>query len=87
MSWKAMDRYSKDMEAMKAAGVKVYKTPESVLKAQLAAWTKIIDSLSKENPVFAEVIQSQKDWARRVVGFFNEYEVPPDMAYNHFYTS
>ena len=87
MSWKAMDRYSKDMEAMKAAGVKVIKTPEPMLKAQLAAWTKIIDSLSKENPIFAEVIQSQKDWARRVVGFFNEYEVSPDLAYNHFYTS
>jgi TRAP-type mannitol/chloroaromatic compound transport system substrate-binding protein len=37
MSWKAMDRYSKDLEAIKAAKVTVTKTPESVLKAQLAA--------------------------------------------------
>jgi TRAP-type mannitol/chloroaromatic compound transport system substrate-binding protein len=86
MSWKAMDRYSKDMEAMKAAGVKVIKTPDSMLKAQLAAWDKVIANLSKE-PMFAEVIASQKAFAKRVVSFFNEYEVTPVLAYEHFYTS
>ena len=45
MSWKAMDRYSKDLEAMKAEqGVKVHTTPDGVLQAQLAAWDKVIAS-------------------------------------------
>ncbi|WP_199772436.1 hypothetical protein [Niveispirillum cyanobacteriorum] len=40
MAWKAMDRYSADLEALKAEGVNVVKTPDSVLLAQLAAWTR-----------------------------------------------
>ena len=41
MSWKAMDRYSNDLAALKEAGVKVHRTPDSVLQAQLAAWDKV----------------------------------------------
>jgi hypothetical protein len=37
--------------------------------------------------MFAEVIASQKAFAKRVVSFFNEYEVTPVLAYEHFYTS
>ncbi len=37
MLWKALDRYSKDMEALKAKGVNIIPTPEAVLKAQLDA--------------------------------------------------
>ena len=32
MSWKAIDRNSKDYEELKKAGVKFYKTPEAMLK-------------------------------------------------------
>jgi hypothetical protein len=36
MSWKAIDRYSKDyIEMQQKQGVKFYKTPDSVLRAQL----------------------------------------------------
>ncbi|MFV3129247.1 TRAP transporter substrate-binding protein [Niveispirillum sp. KHB5.9] len=84
MSWKAMDRYSKDLEALKAAGVKVVKTPDSVLLAQLAAWDKVIAAKSAD-PFFKKVLDSQKDWARRVLGFEAEYEVRTDLAYKHFF--
>ncbi|ACI99136.1 TRAP transporter substrate-binding protein [Rhodospirillum centenum] len=84
MSWKAMDRYSRDLEAMKAAGVKVYKTPESVLKAQLAAWDKVIEEKSKD-AFFKKVLDSQRDFARRVVAFEQEYEVRQDLAFQHFF--
>ena len=68
MSWKAMDRYSKDLEAMKAEqGVKVHRTPDAVLQAQLAAWDKVIAAQSQE-PFFAKVVEIQKAWAKRVVG-------------------
>src|SRR5687768_10855381 len=42
MVWKAMSRYPKDLQAIKDRGVKVVKTPESVLQAQLAAWDKVV---------------------------------------------
>ncbi|WP_202619807.1 TRAP transporter substrate-binding protein DctP, partial [Escherichia coli] len=42
MSWKAIERNSKDYEELKKQGVKFYKTPDAILRAQLAAWDKII---------------------------------------------
>jgi TRAP-type mannitol/chloroaromatic compound transport system substrate-binding protein len=84
MSWKAMDRYSKDMEAIKGAGVKVFKTPESVLKAQLASWDKVVTQYSAD-PFFKKVVDSQKAWAKRVVGWDLEYTVNPQLAYNHIF--
>lgn len=84
MSWKAMDRYSKDLEALKAAGVKVHQTPQSVLDAQLAAWDKVIAAQSAD-PFFAKVVESQKAWAKRVVGAQFELEVDQKVAYDHFF--
>ena len=85
MSWKAMDRYSKDLEMMRTElGVEVHRTPESVLQSQLEAWDTVIENLSSD-PFFAKVIDSQKAWAQRVVGFQLENEVDQEMAYNHFF--
>ncbi|MGQ0486633.1 MAG: TRAP transporter substrate-binding protein [Hyphomicrobiales bacterium] len=84
MSWKAMDRYSKDLEALKAAGVRVHRTPDSVLQAQLAAWDAVIAAQSAE-PFFAKVVESQKAWVKRVVGTQFELEVDQVMAYDHFF--
>lgn len=83
MSWKAQDRYSKDLEAIKAAGVKVIQTPKPILEAQLAAWDRVIAANS--DPFFQKVIESQKSFAKRVVGMTREMEAPRDMAYEHFF--
>lgn len=84
MSWKAMDRYSKDLEAIKAAGVSVIKTPESVLKAQLASWDKVVETQSAD-PFFKKVLDSQKAWAKRVLAYTQECIVDPKLAYEHNY--
>ncbi len=84
MSWKAMDRYSKDLEAIKAAGVTVIKTPESVLKAQLASWDKVVETQSAD-PFFKKVLDSQKAWAKRVLAYSQECIVDPKLAYEHNY--
>ena len=42
MSWKAIQRNSQDYIELKNAGVKFYKTPDAILRAQLASWDKII---------------------------------------------
>ncbi len=84
MSWKAQERYSKDIEAIKARGVRVIKTPEPILKAQLDAWKKTIATLSAD-PFFKKVVESQQAWAKRIVGFQLDYEAPQEMAYNSFF--
>jgi TRAP-type mannitol/chloroaromatic compound transport system substrate-binding protein len=85
MFWKACHRYPDDLNAMRERqGVRTYKTPDSVLQAQLDAWDKVIANLSQE-PFFAKVIDSQKQWNERVIAFFLENEVSQEMAYNHFF--
>jgi TRAP-type mannitol/chloroaromatic compound transport system substrate-binding protein len=84
MSWKAMDRYSKSLQELRDAGVKIHKTPDSVLQAQLAAWDKVLAAQSAE-PFFAKVLESQKSWAKRIVGLQFDMEVDQHMAYDHFF--
>ncbi|GAB2177023.1 TRAP transporter substrate-binding protein [Dongia sp. agr-C8] len=85
MSWKAIDRYSKDYEALKADGIKFYKTPDAVLKAQLDAWSKIIEKKSAENAMFKKVLESQKAYAQRAGKWQGDTLVSMRMAYNHFF--
>ena len=85
MSWKATDRYSKDYEELKKQGIKFYKTPDSVLRAQLAAWDTIIAKKSGENPLFKKVLDSQRVFAQRALPFHNDYTVDFKMAYNHYF--
>jgi TRAP-type mannitol/chloroaromatic compound transport system substrate-binding protein len=84
MTWKAMDRYSTDLAALREQGVEVHKTPDSLLQAQLGAWDKVIGTLSAD-PFFAKVIESQKAWAKRVVALQFDMEVDQKMAYDHFF--
>jgi TRAP-type mannitol/chloroaromatic compound transport system substrate-binding protein len=87
MSWKAHDRYSKDYIDIQSQGkVKVYKTPNSMLQAQLKIWDEIIAKKSTaENPWFKKVLDSQKEFAKRVGGWKYDQEVDFRMAYNHYF--
>jgi TRAP-type mannitol/chloroaromatic compound transport system substrate-binding protein len=86
MSWKAIDRYSQDyIELQQKDGVKFYKTPDEVLKAQLAAWDKIIEAKAAENPMFQRVLDSQRAFAERAGKWQNDTLVNFRMAYNHFF--
>ena len=85
MSWKAIDRNSKDYVELKKAGVNFYKTPDAVLKAQLDSWDKVIAKKSAENPAFKKVLDSQKAFAQRAGAWQNDYLVDFKMAYNHYF--
>ncbi|MBI2728147.1 MAG: TRAP transporter substrate-binding protein [Polaromonas sp.] len=85
MSWKAIDRNSKDYEEMKKQGVKFYKTPDAVLRAQLAAWDATIAKKAGENPLFKKVLDSQRAFAQRTGQWHNDYTVDFKMAYNHYF--
>ncbi|MBC7918828.1 MAG: TRAP transporter substrate-binding protein [Rhodoferax sp.] len=86
MSWKAIERNSKDYDEMKKAGIKFYKTPDAILRAQLAAWDKVIAKKSSEQPIFAKVLASQKAFAERAGRWQNDYMVDFKMAYNHYFS-
>ena len=73
MSWKAIDRYSKDyIELQTKDKVKFYKTPDSVLKKQLDIWDQIVEKKSAENPQFAKIYASMKEFANRAVRWQND---------------
>jgi TRAP-type mannitol/chloroaromatic compound transport system substrate-binding protein len=82
MSWKAIER---NYQELKAAKINFYKTPDSILKAQLEAWDKIIAKKSGENPMFAKVLESQKAFALRAGQWQNDYMVDFKMAWNHYF--
>ena len=85
MSWKAIERNSQDYIELKKAGVKFYKTPDAILRAQLDVWDKIIAAKSTENALFKKVIDSQKAFAQRAGQWQNDYMVDFTMAYNHYF--
>ena len=85
MSWKAIERNSKDYIELKKQGIKFYKTPDAILKAQLASWDKIIEKKSAENEMFKKILASQKAYAERAGQWQNDYMVDFKMAYNHYF--
>jgi TRAP-type mannitol/chloroaromatic compound transport system substrate-binding protein len=85
MSWKAIARNTADYEELKKQGVKFYKTPDSILRAQLDAWDKIIAAKSAENPHFKKVIDSQRAFAQQAGQWQSDYQVDFKMAYNHYF--
>ena len=86
MSWKAIDRYSKDyIELQTKDKVKFYKTPDAILQTQLTLWTEILERKSAENPLFKEIVESQKAFAERAVKWDQDTYVSRRMAVNHFF--
>jgi len=85
MSWKAIDRYSKDYIEMQTKDkVRFYKTPDSVLQKQLTAYDEAAAKRS-DNPMFVEIEKSQKAFAARVVKWDLDTNVQRRMAYNHYF--
>jgi TRAP-type mannitol/chloroaromatic compound transport system substrate-binding protein len=85
MSWKAIDRYSKDyIEMQQKQGVKFYKTPDPVLQAQLTAYDAATAKRA-DNALFMEIMNSQKAFAERTVRWDLDTNVSRRMAYNHYF--
>jgi TRAP-type mannitol/chloroaromatic compound transport system substrate-binding protein len=85
MSWKMIDRNSSDYIELKKAKVNFYKTPDSILKAQLEAWDKVIGKKAGENPLFKKVLDSQRAFAERAVAWDNDYNINFRMAYDRYF--
>ena len=86
MSWKAIQRNSQDYIELKTKDkVNFYKTPDPILRAQLAAWDKVTAAKSAESPIFKKVMDSQKAFAQRAGQWQNDYMVDFKMAWNHYF--
>jgi TRAP-type mannitol/chloroaromatic compound transport system substrate-binding protein len=86
MSWKAIDRYSKDyVELQTKDNVKVYKTPDSVLKRQLEIFDEVAKKYAASNPIFKKIIESQLVFAKRATQWENDTVVSRKMAFDHYF--
>ncbi len=86
MSWKAIDRYSKDYAELQTKDkVRFYKTPDSVLQKQLEIYDEVVAKKSAENPLFKEIVESQIAFAKRATQWEQDTVVSRRMAYNHYF--
>ena len=86
MSWKAIDRYSKDYSELQTKDkVKMYKTPDAVLKQQLEIFDDVARKKAAENPLFKEIVESQLAFAKRAVQWEQDTVVNRRMAFDHYF--
>ena len=86
MQWKAIDRYSKDyIELQTKDKVKFYKTPDSILQAQLTIYDDIVKKKSVDNPLFKEIVDSQIAFARRATQWEQDTVVSRKMAFDYYF--
>ncbi|WP_265502788.1 TRAP transporter substrate-binding protein [Paracoccus beibuensis] len=81
----ALDNYSADLIKLRdEGGVTIHRTPDSILSAQLDAWSEMITSLESD-PFIKKVLDSQREWVRRTT--YYELMNKPDytLAYEHFF--
>jgi TRAP-type mannitol/chloroaromatic compound transport system substrate-binding protein len=86
MSWKAIDRYSKDyVEMQTQQGVRFYKTPDAVLRRQLEVYDEVVKAKAATNPLFKEIVESQLAFARRTTRWEQDTVVDRKMAFTHYF--
>ena len=84
--WHNTKRYADDLVKLRdEQGVNVYRTPDSVMSDQLAAWDKVVDRIAGEDAFFAKVIESQKTYAKSVMNYLNLNQPDYKLAYKHYF--
>jgi TRAP-type mannitol/chloroaromatic compound transport system substrate-binding protein len=83
--WLAMKQYSDDLqELINKDKVNVLRTPQSVFDAQIKAWDGLIATLGQD-AFMKKVMDSQKEWVRKVV-FYNMMNATDYKgAFNHHF--
>ncbi|MCZ6732060.1 MAG: TRAP transporter substrate-binding protein [Gammaproteobacteria bacterium] len=84
--WLGIDSYSNDLQWLQdKAGVKVYRTPDSILARELEAWDVMISKLEGEDPFFKKVLKSQKEFAHRAAYYYLLNQCDYKLAYEHYF--
>ncbi len=81
----AMDQYSKDLQGLiNEDGVNVYRTPQSVMDAQLVAWDEVMEDLMKDS-FFRKTVESQREFAHRSAYYMLNNQADYKIAYEHYF--
>ncbi len=87
--WKSWDIYSRDLETLVTDhGVHVKRTAQSIFKAQLDAWDTVEKELLSnpdQAPIIKRILDSQKEWAKRVGFYFHNNEGDYKTAWEHHF--
>jgi len=84
--WNNTRRYADDLVTLRdEQEVNVYRTPDSVMAAQLGAWDTVVERMSGEDEFFAKVIESQKAYAENVMNYLNLNQPDYKLAYKHYF--
>jgi TRAP-type mannitol/chloroaromatic compound transport system substrate-binding protein len=84
--WHNTRRYADDLVKLRdEQGVNVHRTPDSVMAGQLEAWDKVVTRMSGSDEFFAKVIESQKVYAKNVMGYLNLNQPDYKLAYKHYF--
>jgi TRAP-type mannitol/chloroaromatic compound transport system substrate-binding protein len=85
MSWKAIDRYSKDyLELRTQEKVRAYRTPDAVLQRELESYDAAA-AKRRTRPLFREIEDSQRQFAERAVRWYLDTQVSPRLAHSHYF--
>lgn len=69
-TYRTLGRNQEDLDTMITKhGVTLVPTPKDILVKELEAWDKVAERKARENPFFAKVYASQREWAKKVVPF------------------
>ncbi len=86
MAWKSVERFAADHHEMASRmGVRFERTPDDILGAQLDAWDRVAEQRCAENPMFATILQSQQDFARRCAGYRFDSQGREQAAFDHWF--
>jgi TRAP-type mannitol/chloroaromatic compound transport system substrate-binding protein len=83
--WMALPKFGSSLQDLiHNKGVHVFRTPESILKAQLGAWDRVVEKYGKEEQ-FKKITDAQKAWARDVAYYVLLNSHDTKLAYEHYY--
>jgi TRAP-type mannitol/chloroaromatic compound transport system substrate-binding protein len=83
--WMALPKFSSSLQDLKHnKGVHVFRTSESILKAELGAWDRVVAKYGKEEQ-FKKISDAQKAWARDVAYYVLLNSHDTKLAYDHYY--
>jgi len=84
--WHNTRQYATDLAKLRdEQGVNIHRTPDSVMAEQLKAWDIVVERMSGNDEFFAKVIESQKAYAKDVMGYLNLNQPDYKLAYGHYF--
>jgi len=84
--WYALKRYSDDLnKLMKESGVKPFTTPKDILADQMKSWDKVVADFSAKDPLFKQIVDSQKAYAKSVMKYLFMNQPDYTIAYRQYF--